>query len=58
MSQQLSLLADNHKQVNVDATVSIGPSLCSVTDDTTSYQTKVDIIILYFYKKGRSKWVF
>ena len=40
---------------NIDATVSIGPSLCSVTDGPTSYQTKVDINILYFYEKERSK---
>ena len=36
-----------------DATVSVGPSLCSVTDGTPSFfQTKVDIIIL------KSKLVF
>ena len=42
----------------VDATVSIGPSLSYVTDGPHFYQTKVDIIILYFYKKERSKLVF
>ena len=44
--------------VSLDAIVSIGPSLCSVPMDPTSYQTKVDIIILNFYKKERSKLVF